>query len=96
MDTCSSGTAAPQRVSTLLWVKALEVSTKFKWLIITTIIIPGIMSSTTKSRGSAISGDDSIKSGGCVNSVCVDPTGEALTTEHVTDVTDVMTQAGCW
>ena len=35
------------------------------------------MSSTTKSRGSAISGDDSIKSGGCVNSVCVDPTGEA-------------------
>ena len=36
------------------------------------------MSSTTKSRGSAISGDDSIKSGGCVNSVCVDPTGEAL------------------
>ena len=37
------------------------------------------MSSTTKSRGSAISGDDSIKSGGCVNSVCVDPTGEALT-----------------
>ena len=73
--------------------------TLFKWLKITTIIISGIMSSTTKSRGSAISGDDSIKAGGCVNSVCVDPTGEALTTEHVsdvTDVTDVMSQAGCW
>ena len=44
---------------------------------ITTIIFSGIMSSTTKSRGSAISGDDSIKAGGCVNSACVDPTGEA-------------------
>lgn len=50
------------------------------YLRITTIIFSGIMSSTTKSRGSAISGDDSIKSGGCVNSACVDPTGEA--TDH--------------